>query len=100
MMRPPEFQALGRRVICGMLGSDLINRVGGTGGGLAAFRCMAVAFVLWQGVGGVIWFLYSTCLVGMTPTQWAAESAFGTVWGFVNMSGVLLLFEFLRKRWK
>lgn len=100
MMRPPEFQALGRRVMCRMLGSDLISRVGGTGGGLAAFRSMVVAFVLWQGVGGVIWFLYSTCLVGMTPTQWAAESVFGTVWGFVNMSGVLLLFEFLRKRWK
>jgi len=57
---------------------------------------MVVAFLLWQAAGGVIWYLYSTCLVGMTPTQWAAESAFGTIWGFVNMSGVLLLFEFLR----
>ena len=99
MMRPPEIQALGRRVICGMLGSDLISRAGGTNA-VAALRCMVVAFAVWQAAGGVIWFLYSTCLVGMTPTQWAAESAFGTVWGFVNMSGVLLLFEFLRKRWK
>jgi hypothetical protein len=56
--------------------------------------------VLWQAVGGVVWYLYSTCFVGMTPTQWVAESTFGTVWGFVNMSGVLLLFEFLRKRWR
>lgn len=100
MMRPLQFPVLARRVICGMLGSGLVSRVGLAGGGLAAFRCMVVAFVLWQGVGGVIWFLYSTCLVGMTPTQWAAESAFGTVWGFVNMSGVLLLFEFLKKRWR
>ena len=92
-----EFHALSRRVIYGMLGSDLVNRVGTAGG---AFRCMVASFALWQGVGGVIWFLYSTCLVGMTPTQWAAESAFGAVWGFVNMSGVLVVFEFLRKRWR
>lgn len=100
MMRLPEFQSLGRRVMYGMLGSDLINRAGGAGNGFAALRCMVVAFALWQAAGGVIWFLYSTCLVGMTPTQWVAESAFGTVWGFINMSGVLLLFEFLRKRWR
>jgi len=35
-----------------------------------------------------------------TRNSTRAESAFGTVWGFVNMSGVLLLFEFLRKRWR
>ena len=100
MMRSPGLQALGRRVICGMLGSDLADRVGVAGGGFAALRSMIVAFVLWQVVGGVVWYLYSTCLVGMTPTQWVAESAFGTLWGFINMSGVLLLFEFLRKRWR
>jgi hypothetical protein len=61
---------------------------------------MVAAFVLWQGVGGVIWFLYSTSLVGMTPTQWLAESVFGTVWDFIQMSGVVVLFEFLRKRWR
>jgi len=82
-----------------MLGRDLVGRVG-TSSGLAAFRCMVAAFATWQGFGGLVWFLYSTYLVGMTPTQWAAESAFGTVWGFVNMSGVLVLFEFLRKRWR
>jgi hypothetical protein len=100
MMRPAELHALGRRVICRMLGSDLTSRAGATSGRLGAFRCMVVAFAVWQAAGGVIWFLYSTCLVGMTPTQWAAESAFGTVWGSVNMSGVLFLFEFLRKRWR
>jgi hypothetical protein len=101
MMRRPQFQALGRRVMFGMLGSDLISRAGGASAmGLPALRCMVVAFAVWQAAGGVIWFLYSTCLVGMTPTQWVAESAFGTIWGFVNMSGVLILFELLRKRWR
>ena len=99
MMRRPQLEAVGRRVMIGMLGSDLVSRAGGASGALPALRCMIVSFVLWQAAGGVIWYIYSTCLVGMTPTQWVAESAFGTVWGFVNMSGVLLLFEFLRKRW-
>jgi len=100
MMRSLEFHALSRRLVCRMLGNGLVSRVGLAGGDLAALKSMIVAFVLWQVVGGVVWYLYSTCLVGMTPTQWVAESAFGTLWGFINMSGVLLLFEFLRKRWR